>query len=165
MRSRFILLPLITSLLVALTLGAHGQTKPDPTGDEAQIKAVIDLGTEAWNEHDMVKWASRFTEDADFINIRGSWWRGRAEIRDRHAALHRTMFSKSRLAVVDHKIKVLRPDVAVAIVTVEMTGHETSGGTYRTDYNRFTAVLVKVQEEWKITAFENVNLAEPPTKK
>jgi hypothetical protein len=45
-----------------------------------------------------------------------------------------------------------------------MTGHETPGGTYRTDYNRYTAVLVKVQEEWKITAFENVNLAEPPPK-
>lgn len=69
------------------------------------------------------------------------------------------------MTTVDHNIKMLGPDAAVAIVTVEMKGHEVPKGTYQTDFNRFTAVFVKAKGEWKITSLENVNLAERPDKK
>lgn len=54
---------------------------------------------------------------------------------------------------------------AVAIVTGNMEGHQLRPGAYRTNFNRFTAVLVKAQGDWKIAAIENTNMAEPPAKK
>jgi uncharacterized protein (TIGR02246 family) len=41
---------------------------------------------DAWNTHDMSRFAARFAEDADFINVRGWWWRGREEIERRQRA-------------------------------------------------------------------------------
>ena len=157
----------ISSLVAALTLitfSLNGLPQSQ-LSDEAKIRALIDQGTETWNAHDMERWSARFTEDADFINIRGAWWKGREEIRDRHASLHKSMFRNSRLTVIDYKSKMLGPAVATAIVTVEMTGHETPGATYRSDFNRYTAVLVKIKDDWRIASFHNVNLAEPPSKR
>jgi uncharacterized protein (TIGR02246 family) len=134
-------------------------------GDEAKIKALIDRLHETWNEHDMAKFAADFTDDADFINVGGTWWKGRKQIEEAHVEAHKRFFGKSRVTLVDHKIKMLGPETAVAIVTGKMEGQDLPPGVYRTDYNRFTAVLVKVKGEWKITALENVNLAEPPDKK
>jgi uncharacterized protein (TIGR02246 family) len=149
-------------VVTAISFTVFAQT---PISDEAKIRALIDLGTETWNAHDMEKWSTRFIDDADFINIRGVWWKGREEIRDRHAVLHKSMFRNSRLTVIDYKSKMLGPTVATAIVTVEMMGQETPGGTYRSDFNRYTAVLVKVKDDWRIASFHNVNLAEPPSKR
>jgi uncharacterized protein (TIGR02246 family) len=46
-------------------------------------QAVTDLVGEVeqgWNTHDMARFAACFAEDADFVNVRGWWWRGREEI-------------------------------------------------------------------------------------
>ena len=165
MRVRFTPMILAMTLAVAIAAVASGHDNEAPKGDEAKIKAVIDHGFAAWNEHDMVKWASSFTDDADFINVRGTWRKGRKQIEEAHVEAHKRFFGKSRVTLVDHKIKLLGPDTAVAIVTAEMKGHDLPKGTYQTDYNRYTAVYFKVKDDWKITSIENVNLAEPPNKK
>jgi uncharacterized protein (TIGR02246 family) len=139
--------------------------KSVPKSEEAKVKAIIDRMHEAWNEHDMVKLAALFTDDAEFVNVGGTWWTGRKQIEEAHAEAHKRVFGKSRVTLVDHKIKLLGPETAVAIVTGNMEGHELPKGAYRTNFNRFTAVLVKAQGDWKIAAIENTNMAEPPAKK
>ncbi len=163
---RYTAMTLVVWAALVPGLVTFGQDKKEaPKGDEAKIKVVINRLHAAWNEHDMAKFAADFTDDADFINVRGTWWKGRKQIEEAHVEAHRRFFGKSRVTLVDHQIKMLGPDAAVAIVTAEMKGHDLPKGTYQTDFNRFTAVFVKAKGEWKITSLENVNLAESPEKK
>jgi uncharacterized protein (TIGR02246 family) len=50
--------------------------------------AVVAELTAAWNENDMHRFAARFAEDEEFVNVAGMWWRGRAELEERHTAAH-----------------------------------------------------------------------------
>lgn len=151
-------------LVIPLTLAPTTHGQENGSADRAKIKAILDEGFAAWNDHDMVKFASHFTEDADFVNVQGTWWKGRKQIEKAHVAAHMKFFAKSRVKLIDHQIRFVRPDVAVVIVTSEMTGHDLPKGVYRTNFNRYTAVFVKENGMWMITSLENVNLAEPPEK-
>ena len=165
MRLQFMLMSSAVCLALAIVPVARGDDNETRRSDEAKIKAVIDRLDNAWNEHDMAKLAVNFTDDADFINVGGTWWKGRKQIEEAHAEAHRRFFGKSHVTLVDYRVKMLGPDTAVAIVTGKMEGHELPKGAYKTDYNRFTAVFVQARGEWKITSLENVNLAEPPENK
>ena len=48
--------------------------------EETALAELVADVEDAWNAHDMSRFAARFAEDADFINVRGWWWRGRDEI-------------------------------------------------------------------------------------
>ncbi|WP_245521431.1 SgcJ/EcaC family oxidoreductase, partial [Mesorhizobium sp. M3A.F.Ca.ET.175.01.1.1] len=52
---------------------------------------------DAWNRHDMGDLAALFSEDANFVNVVGVWWKSRSEIEGAHRATHETMFRESRL--------------------------------------------------------------------
>lgn len=49
-----------------------------------QARALIGSFAEALNRRDASALASLFTEDADFVDFRGHWLRGRPAIRDGH---------------------------------------------------------------------------------
>jgi uncharacterized protein (TIGR02246 family) len=65
--------------------------------DEQRIAALVGEVERAWNAHDMSRFGACFAEDADFINVRGWWWRGRGEIERNHALLHETIFNNSSM--------------------------------------------------------------------
>lgn len=58
-----------------------------------QVRSVVESFAGTWNRHDMEALAGLFTEDAQFVNAVGLWWRGRDEIRDAHVFTHRTLSS------------------------------------------------------------------------
>jgi uncharacterized protein (TIGR02246 family) len=100
----------------------------DMVGSEEKAVAELVADVEnAWNTHDMRGFAARFAEDADFINVRGWWWRGRDEIEHRHALLHETMFRNSTMSVELASTKGVCPGVLLAHVRWEMIGHEFGG--------------------------------------
>ncbi|WP_292168650.1 hypothetical protein [Mesorhizobium sp.] len=53
-----------------------------------------------------------FSEDANFVNVVGMWWKNRSEIEAAHRATHETMFRESRLEGVVSSIVELSPGVA-----------------------------------------------------
>jgi uncharacterized protein (TIGR02246 family) len=75
----------------------------------------------------MNSFAAHFAEDADFINVRGWWWRGRDEIERRHAVLHETMFGESSMSLELASARKLCPGVVLAHVRWRMIGHEFGG--------------------------------------
>ena len=83
----------------------------------------------AWNRHDMAALAALFTEDAEFVNVVGLWWRTRAEIEAAHAATHATMFRDSRLKGDMAEVTSLGPGIAALHVTWTLTGQSTPDGT------------------------------------
>jgi uncharacterized protein (TIGR02246 family) len=73
-------------------------TVTNMSGSESALAELVADVEDAWNAHDMGRFAARFAEDADF-NVRGWWWRGRDEIERRHALLHETMFGESSMSL------------------------------------------------------------------
>jgi uncharacterized protein (TIGR02246 family) len=82
---------------------------------------------QAWNSHDMSRFAACFAEDADFVNVRGWWWRGRGEIERNHALIHDTIFSDSNMELEPASTKEIATNVVVAHVKWRMVGHELGG--------------------------------------
>lgn len=43
----------------------------------------------------MSRMAALLTQDVDFVNVLGSYWKGRAEVESVHASMHATQFHTS----------------------------------------------------------------------
>ena len=140
---------------------------PIPLTDaKSKIEAVLAAIPETWNRHDMAAYASHFTEDADFVNILGMHWRGRVAIEAQHVDIHKTVFRNSQLRTLGHTIRFLTPEVAIAHLNWQMTGHETGPvkgwqpAAVRTGV--LTAVLIPEGDVWRITAMHNTDSVPVP---
>ena len=132
-----------------------------PLEAKAKIAATLAVLEESWNRHDMIVYAAQFTPDADFVNVLGMLQRGRPAIEAQHVAIHKTFFRNSRIQTLDQSIRFLTPEVAVAHVTWQMTGHETPQvNEWHLPAIRkgiLTAVLVSQGELWRIAALHNTD--------
>jgi uncharacterized protein (TIGR02246 family) len=91
-------------------------------GAEEQITRAIEAFEDGWNRHDLAAGLAFFTEDADFVNVVGQWWRGRGEIGERLGACHAERFRDSTLQITSVSIRFLRFDVAVVHLTWTLAG-------------------------------------------
>jgi uncharacterized protein (TIGR02246 family) len=145
-----------------------GSTMPNraepPANAKSQIAKIIATLSDTWNRHDMANFAAQCTEDADFVNAVGMHWRGRAEIEAHHVAVHRTMFRSSTLRNLDYSLRLLSPEVVLAHIRWEMTGHESPPGSHFPEVRRgvITAVLVEEGQRWLIAAFHNTDIIPIP---
>ncbi len=133
------------------------------TQDEAAIRGIVDQFAASWNRHDPEALAALFADDADFVNVIGLWWRGRAEIAERMRGNHATIFRESRLTPDQTRVRFLRPDVALVHTTWELAGQRTRDGRAvppRTGIATF--VLAKRDGTWSISAFHNTDVVPPP---
>jgi uncharacterized protein (TIGR02246 family) len=131
--------------------------------DEAAVKAVASGSVDAWNRHDMKAFAALFAEDADFVNVIGLWWRGRAEIQKEHEALHATRMKNTHLTAAETVVRFLRPDVAVVHVRWELTGEAgIEGKPLPPRKGILTYVVAKMGEKWLITAAQNTDIVPLP---
>ncbi|MGK3967614.1 SgcJ/EcaC family oxidoreductase [Sorangium sp. So ce118] len=101
---------------------------PDPREQQAQGEQLAAAFCDAWNRHDMDAFAALQAEDADFVNIFGMWWHGRAEIRKNHVGIHETVFRQSRLTSVRVETRFVTPEIAVVRWAWELTGVLTPDG-------------------------------------
>jgi len=137
--------------------------------DEAAVKAVTAGSVDAWNRHDMRAFAALFAQDADFVNVIGMWWRGRAEIQKEHETLHATRMKNTRLMAAETVVRFLRPDVAVVHVRWEITGETGSESKILPPRKGILMyVVAKIGDDWLVTAAQNTDILElpkPPTQK
>jgi uncharacterized protein (TIGR02246 family) len=131
---------------------------------EEPIRAHVRRMMVAWNAHDMHAFAALFSADAEFVNVVGMWWRGRAQIEAAHVATHRTMFKDSQLSGEVAAVKAVRPDVAVAHLRWTMTGAlSPAGARIPPRHGVMVFVLAKDGgEAWTIRAAQNTDIVEPP---
>jgi len=126
--------------------------------DETEIRKV-ELGLqEAWNHHDMKAWANLFAEDADFVNVAGWWWKGRAEIKKKHTEIHAYIFRDSTLTIDEVDTRFLTPEVAIVHSLWSLTGNRNPDGSDGQPRNGiFTQVLQKLNGKWLIAAAQNTD--------
>lgn len=148
--------------LVATPVVAQSGTDRQ-AADEIAVSRVASGFVDAWNRHDMNGLAALFAEDADFVNVIGLWWRGRAEIQKEHEALHATRMRNSHLVAEETVVRFLRPDVAVVHVRWELTGDTgLEGRPLPPRKGILEHVVAKIGDQWLIASSQNTDILPLP---
>jgi uncharacterized protein (TIGR02246 family) len=129
---------------------------------EDAASAIATEWKAAWNAHDMARMAALLTEDVDFVNVRGSHWKGRLEVERVHAAMHTTQFHESAWDNHELQTQLLKPDLGLAHLRWSIRGDFDPEGTARTPRSgRFSWLLLLERDRWRIRAAQNTNIVEP----
>ena len=145
----------IVALLICYAVTCNAQS-PTSRQDEEEIKKLIAGTMEAFNRHDGKAFARFYTQDAELVTVRGERMKGAAEIEKGLAAIFATRATAATLKMLDATIRFIRPDVAVAHVTNEMSGVVNTEGEKMPSHRELSIrVLVKDKGTWRVTAFHN----------
>lgn len=135
--------------------------EPRATHDDRETLARLPQKfAEAWNRHDGVALGALFASDADFVNVLGMHWRGRAEIAEMHSRLLATIFAESKLVIDEVECRLLGSDAAAVRAGWTMTGHVPVAGTWE---NERTGLLLLIAarngEAWELVDAQNTDKA------
>jgi len=152
----------IISLIICYAVIGNAQS---PTSrEEEAIKKVIAGTTEAFNKHDARAFARFYAADAELVTVRGERMKGADEIEKGLAAIFATRATAANLKTLDVSIRLIKPDVAVAHVTNEMSGVTNADGERMPPHRELSIrVLVKQSGTWRITAFHNTVISSSQT--
>lgn len=128
--------------------------------DRKTLEQIPARFADAWNRKDAGAAFADYAEDADFVNVLGTWWRGRERIVKEHADRFTTIFAGSILNIDDVKVRDIAPNAAVVHAVWTMKGHA-ADPTGRWDTVR-TGILIfmvaKRGDHWKIVASQNTDI-------
>jgi uncharacterized protein (TIGR02246 family) len=131
----------------------------DRATDEKAIRQVLKDYETIWNKHDMSTFGNLFTDDAEWVNVVGHVWRGKADIRKAHQLVHETNFKNRNMQLDNMTVRFIRPDVAVSIVRWTLDGFEAPDGRhFPKGPNVATLVFVNQDGRWLISSGENVTV-------
>ncbi len=129
------------------------------TEDQLTIKALIQGYTAAWNAEDGNKFASGFTDDADFVNIYGMHISKKDEIAARHQLIITSFLKGSKLEILNTQMREVKVGTVIAHVRWKLDGYRepSSGSDFlgETREGIFTQVFIKEYGKWFITASHN----------
>jgi uncharacterized protein (TIGR02246 family) len=146
---------------LALSFMASAQTAV-PEKDAAEIHAALDGMQSAWNHHDMKDFVSYMTEDVEWVNVVGMWWKGKAQVFKAHDALHKTMFKGRDLHPAESlAMREIAPGVVVVTMIVPMDGYTTSDGhVVPANRNLLTETFVQRDGRWLVAEGHNTVIDE-----
>jgi len=85
----------------------------DTLKDKAAINAQIDAMIYSWNNHNYDDMKNYATENTDWVNVVGMWWKGRKESQYAHQAYHNTIFKTSVCERKSVVVRFVTKDVAI----------------------------------------------------
>jgi uncharacterized protein (TIGR02246 family) len=132
------------------------------------ILEILREQTEAWNRGDGVAWAKEFTDDCDFVNLRGGILHGRASIGASITASLNGAFKGSHLSLTLRQVNLLTPDIALVDTDYEFTGIQgvlpgvaIVDGVLKT---RLKYVAVRRDQHWRFIVAQNTIVLPTPGK-
>jgi len=139
----------------SLAIGEEAQAANRAEDENAIRRDCLDR-IERFNKTHEPPLPASFTSDADFVNVYGTWRKGSAEIEARQGERMKTVLKEAKITLLDLRIRFIRPDVAIAHQTHEMSGMLSPEGQKMPPHRkRSIRVLVKEQGKWLTTAFHN----------
>lgn len=124
--------------------------------DESAVRSLVNEFANTWNRHDMKAMHELDTEDVEWINVVGHYWRGKATVYKGHVAIHKGMSAKTSMSVESVTIRSIAPTVAVAVATMHF------GASLDPRYpwvvaakTRGSFTMAKRDGIWKIAHFQN----------
>ena len=160
---------LALAVLASVFLASSGHTFADEIAqtsvntEETAVRNFVLEEIERWNSNGPLV-AERYTVDSDYVDVYGGWTKGLA---DRKNKIDSPRLRSSQITLIDLHIRFIRPDVAIAHQTHDMSGKRgPNGEKLPTERQLSTRVLVKERGRWVQTAFQNtiVRPAEPAPK-
>src|SRR3954447_831000 len=127
--------------------------------DETAIQKVIVEMTDGFNKHDAEASTRMYKSDADFVSVRGEVGIGRDGAEKGLRRIFETRAKAAMLRTEDVKVRFLRPDVALAHVTNELSGLVSPDGrTLPSQRELSLRVFVKDGGLWRVASFHNTML-------
>ncbi|HYJ11335.1 MAG TPA: SgcJ/EcaC family oxidoreductase [Polyangiaceae bacterium] len=139
-------------LLAHPLLGCDGRSQAAIEGPpaEASIRQALAGQADAWNRHDAKAWSASFADDADFVNVLGMLFQGRAEIERRHADLFGSIFARSQVVVTTRKVRSVGKTAAVAETDHELRNYDRlPDGIRPTDADG--TLRTRLKYDWELT--------------
>jgi len=148
---------LVAAFLVGI-MGIVAAATGDNASERAAIQQVLDAHGNAWTKGDAVAAAAVMTEDADWVSGAGDVLEGRPAIEAAHREWLSGEAKGSRHAHPGQpKIRFIRSDVAIVDGDSYMGGlRDEQGKEMPPIFSRYTAVLVKNGQSWKVAAFRSL---------
>lgn len=116
-------------------------------------EAVLAAYVAAWNAHDMKAFANLFSEDADFVNAYGEWWRGREALQAKNTEAHDSYYARTRLRMENPAVRSLDNDLALVQARWVLHGDTRARRDERLGF--VTLVLTKEESRWRIRLAQN----------
>ncbi len=122
------------------------------TNANAVVAQITGQLRQAWNAADGAAYASGFTADASFVDIRGGFHQSRAEIGAGHQKIFDTFYRGSTL---DATVQLVRDLGDVVLAQVRLDLHAPHATLPPNDGSIATLVLLRDEGEWRIAHFQN----------
>jgi len=127
-----------------------------PTEEEQAVRKMLTERREAFNRHDVKAGCSYFADDADFVSVTGSWWKGKEKIEDHLELLYATRFRDIHFNDSEITIRFITPEVAVAHFRWEATGIVGADRSPRPSRQGISTILaVKHNGKWLVEVANN----------
>ena len=130
------------------------------TQDEQAIHHLVERFIEGWNRGDGQICASAFAEDADFIAVTGLRAKGREVIGRGQSEILAAIYRGTQLTGTVNSIRFVRPDVAVADVTLRIIAEP--GRAWVPKCSSLGFVATRDDGRWSIAVFRNMVPYERP---
>lgn len=148
---------LLIIFLLFLSVTAFGQTNTD----EEQINKLISEMTDGFNTHNFASLEKNSTEDVNWVNIVGMWWKGRREVVGAHYGIFNTIFKGVKFEKKSVKTRFITKDAAIANVVIHVgefyppDGIDHGNNKKEAADDILTLVYVKRDGKWLLTAGQN----------
>ena len=150
----------VTMFAAAAAAGAPRDAAAQRGGDdEGAIRGVVASYVDAWNRNDMDAWGTLFTDDVDYVNRGGGWWRSNADNVAAHRQIHDGMVrrgARMTLNATVEKLAFLAPDVALVHVRTIASGAVPVANARS---GIMTILMVRRGAAWRIRALQNTLVA------
>jgi uncharacterized protein (TIGR02246 family) len=129
--------------------------------DKKSVESQVDRMVSDWNTHEFKNMDSYATEDVEWVNIVGMWWKGREDVKKAHQFTFDKFFKGVPFTKKSLTIRLLTGDVAIANWVCHVGALFPPDGidrgnnrTPETD-NLLTLVYVKKKGNWLLSAGQN----------
>ncbi|HZP04624.1 MAG TPA: SgcJ/EcaC family oxidoreductase [Terracidiphilus sp.] len=152
------------AIALAIVLFAGINAAAQVKSDEAAIRGILDEEIATWNRGDAEGYAKHFAANGTFTNIRGLFYTGRQEYRDRHEVIFKGPFHGTKLELRVVSLRFPTPDVAICETLTWVSGfasgappflHLDAKGRLRT---RLLQVMARRDGDWQIIVYHNVDV-------
>lgn len=152
----------LLTIFIAISLCSRRQeNKIYNSKDLAAIRLLPVKWERYWNNHNMDSMGTMLRKDIDFVNVAGTWLKGKGEAVKDHKQKHQTMFKSSVWTTDSIEVKYVKPDLAIMHIGWGLSGDFDPDGTRRQPRQGiFTWVIIKNKGQWQLLAVHNVNKKE-----
>jgi uncharacterized protein (TIGR02246 family) len=161
----------LSFFLIFISLCSFAQSSQSSNErDRSLIDAQVNRMVSDWNTHEFKNMDLYTTEDVDWVNIVGMWWKGRTEVKGSHQAGFDYFFKKVPFTRKSLEIRFLTSDVAIAHLVCHVGSlfppdgiDRVTNRTPETD-NLLMLVYVKKNGTWLLSAGQNTYIDPKATK-